>query len=80
MKTLPPVKSIEGGYCDWSGEARTSTFAMQYRDTKGDLIELTMPFLDAMYLLSILKGVQLDMGFPMPDDPRKDAGPGPHGR
>jgi hypothetical protein len=31
---------------------------------------LRMPFLDAMFLLSCLKSMQLDLGWDFPDDPR----------
>jgi hypothetical protein len=42
----------------------------QSADSEYPFKQLRMPFADAMFLLSCLKGLQLDVGAPMPDDPR----------
>lgn len=44
---------------------------VQYDDPSGRLCEITMKLGDAMHLLSILKGIQLDLDIPFPDDPRE---------
>ena len=50
----------------------------QTADAGGPFQQLRMPFLDAMFLLSCLKSMQLDLGWNFPDDPRatkRDLGP-----
>jgi hypothetical protein len=42
---------------------------LQFR-SGGTLHETEIPFMQAMFLLSLLKCTQLNVGFPFPDDPR----------
>lgn len=39
-------------------------------DSEERFHQVRMPFLDAMFLLSCLKSMQLDLGWNFPDDPR----------
>jgi hypothetical protein len=48
---------------------RDSTVQLQYTDQKGEWYQTTMPFLDAMYLLNLLKAMQMQSGFQMPENP-----------
>ena len=43
---------------------------IQYDDENGRIQELAMNMGDALYLLSILKAMQLNLDIPFPDDPR----------
>ena len=46
------------------------TWVSDHNDQSGRLCEITMKLGDALYLLSILKGIQLNLDIPFPDDPR----------
>lgn len=63
---LPPVGKMLGGGISYSLEAVN----IQYEDDKGRIHEVTMKLGDALYLLSILKAMQLNLDIPFPDDPR----------
>lgn len=63
---LPPVGEIMGAGISYSLEAVN----IQYKDSEGRIHELTMKLGDALYLLSILKAMQLNLDIPFPDDPR----------
>ncbi|KWT64250.1 hypothetical protein APY04_3514 [Hyphomicrobium sulfonivorans] len=43
---------------------------IQFQDSASNLWELSMNLGNAMYLLSMLKGIQLTLDIPFPDDPR----------
>lgn len=70
INQLPDVKSVWGGRLRDSGEPRSSRVVLQYESHDGNLQEINVPFLDAMYLLNVLKVIQQEMKFEMPDDPR----------
>lgn len=63
---LPPVGKMLGAGISYSLEAVN----IQYEDDKGRIHEITMKLGDALYLLSILKAMQLNLDIPFPDDPR----------
>lgn len=63
---------IHGATLQPGHDPRTSTCHIQYTDAQGRLVDLSMPFLDAMYLLNLLRSMQLTVGFEMPEDPRQD--------
>lgn len=63
---LPRVKRIRGAEITHGLEAVN----IQYDDEDGRIHELTMRLDDALYLLSILKAMQLNLDIPFPDDPR----------
>lgn len=69
VNKLPAVGRIQG-------LARTDGFdvpniqvSLQYTDRSNGWHEVEMPFLDAMYLLNLLKAMQQDVGYAMPEDP-----------
>ena len=66
INQLPRVKRMRGAQITHDMEAVN----IQYDDEKGTIHELTMQLDDALYLLSILKAMQLDLDIPFPDDPR----------
>lgn len=72
MEALPIVGRILGAQVNQEGTPNESTVVVQYtsRYTGDKRWDLKMPFLDAMYLLNILKEIQRRTGFEMPDDPR----------
>ena len=70
VTTLPPVGRIQGAQLQPSQTPEASSVRIEYSDRSGLRHALTMPFLDAMYLLNLLKSIQLDAGYEMPDDPR----------
>jgi hypothetical protein len=43
---------------------------LQWREKNGEVTQVEMPYVQAMYVLSLLKSHQLDSGYPFPDDPR----------
>lgn len=63
---LPRVKRIRGAEITHASEAVN----IQYDDENGRIQELAMNMGDALYLLSILKAMQLNLDIPFPDDPR----------
>ncbi len=69
VNALPPVARIEGAMFLPDKTPKESWATLQYSDDKGQLHQLNVPFLDAMYLLNLLKGMQAQSGFKMPDDP-----------
>ncbi len=66
IKALPVVGEMLGARFNFGYEA----VGIQYKDKEGQLFQLDMALGDAMYLLSILKGMQLNLDIPFPDDPR----------
>lgn len=43
---------------------------VQWREAGGRIVQLELPWIQAMFLLSLLRSHQLDTGLPFPDDPR----------
>ena len=66
INQLPRVKRMRGAQITHSMEAVN----IQYDDEYDRIHELTMRLDDALYLLSILKAMQLNLDIPFPDDPR----------
>lgn len=60
---LPDVDRILGLSPLISTTAALSTALLQYTDRNGQLYELQMPFLDALYLLNLLEQASKDSGF-----------------
>ncbi len=71
VKKLPVVSKMNG----LSFSHDQAGLHIQYEDKGGHWYELSMPFLDGMYLLSLLKSLQLNIDFPFPDDPRDPSAP-----
>lgn len=72
ISQLPRVKRVCGAQITHGMDA----VSIQYDDEQGRIQELTMRLDDALYLLSILKAMQLNLDIPFPDDPRdSDARP-----
>jgi hypothetical protein len=69
LNVLPVVDRIQGASLDGDRMPPGTMVTVQYTDRQGTWHELEMKFLDAMYLLNLLKAAQLDLGFVMPDDP-----------
>ena len=69
LHTLPSVDRIQGAILQGDRTPQGSQVVAQYTDHKGEWFEVQMSFLDAMYLLNILRGIQEDIGYVMPDDP-----------
>jgi hypothetical protein len=68
VNELPDVGRIQGLMLIPAQTPRDSKVQLQYTDQKGQWHQTTMPFLDAMYLLSALKALHDDTGFRLPDD------------
>lgn len=63
------VGHILGCLVEYDDHGKPEYFRLHY-ETNGDRREMIMSHLDSMFLLSILKAIQLDHGIPFPDDPR----------
>ena len=63
MTILPSVGRIQGATPEQQPTHEASVVKLQYTDRKQEWCELEMPFLDAMYLLNILRGIEADAGF-----------------
>lgn len=66
IKRMPAVRKVLGAMTNQQDYA----VEIQYEDEEGCVHSLSMRLPDAMYLLSILKGIQLTLDIPFPDDPR----------
>jgi hypothetical protein len=66
VTVLPRVNKMNGLSVNYGHEP----IHIQYEDSSGNWYELRMGMGDAMYLLSLLKSVQLNLDIPFPDDPR----------
>lgn len=66
INILPVVGEMMGASINYGHDA----VGIQYKDRSGQWHQLDMALGDAMYLLSILKGMQLNLDIPFPDDPR----------
>lgn len=53
-----------------NSEGRPAAVGIQWMGDDGDLTGLTVDLPNAMWLLSCLKSMQLDLELPFPDDPR----------
>ncbi len=53
-------------------QGRPDWIDLQFESAEHGLVELRLPFLEALALLSFLNSLQLDSGVPFPDDPRAD--------
>lgn len=62
---------ILGSLIELDAKGKPDQVAIQYRTVEGDR-ELRMDFVQAMFVLSTLKCIQLDCRVPFPDDPRSD--------
>lgn len=71
IKRLPAVKTMNGVAANES----YSEIEIQYEDIEKNWCELSMPLGDAMYLLSLLKSIQLTLDIPFPEDPRDPNSP-----
>lgn len=69
VNQLPVVGRIQGLSLEGDQTPKGSRIRLQYTDPVGQWHETVMPFLDAMYLLNMLKAVQIDVGYSMPEDP-----------
>lgn len=69
INQLPDVDRIRGAVLDRRATLRDSRIELEYLDQTGTVVKLSMPFLDGMYLLNLLRGLQAETGFQMPDDP-----------
>lgn len=64
--TRQAAKEIRGALLSNGHEA----IKVQFEDQNGQLCEIAIKLGDAMYLLSLLKSIQLNLDIPFPDDPR----------
>lgn len=62
---------ILGTRVELDNQRRPDQIAIQFQTTDG-VRELRMDFVQAMFVLSTLKSIQLDTKTPFPDDPRGD--------
>ncbi len=69
LSQLPAVGHIQGITLAQFESPQDATVKLQYSDHNDEWYETEMSFLDAMYLLNLLKAIQKDTGFEMPDDP-----------
>lgn len=66
---VPDADHILGARVLYDIHGKPDAVHFQYMSTDG-LQELRMNFGNAMFLLSLVKSIQLDTGTPFPDDPR----------
>lgn len=66
---LPVVGHIQGVSIVPAKTPKETWVVLQYTDQKEEWKQVNVPFLDAMYLLNLLKAIQVRTGFKMPDDP-----------
>ena len=69
LRNLPIVDRIQGATLEGDGTPEGSRVVAQYTDHKDEWFEFQMSFLDAMYLLNLLRSIQEEIGYAMPDDP-----------
>ena len=75
-QSVPPQEPIHadrisGGQLWYDQQDRPEWVTIQWQDGGEQLYHtLQMDFPNAMFLLSVLKSMQLDTGTPFPDDPR----------
>jgi len=69
IQSLPVADRVEAIHTRSYTDHRRSRLFVQYIDHNGKLYELEMPFLSAMYLMSLLQRHQQDAGFQLPADP-----------
>lgn len=62
VNKLPPVGRIQGAVHVMADPLESSHVQIQYTDDQDAWHEMSVPFLDAMYLLNLLKASQLDAG------------------
>lgn len=60
---LPDVDRIQSVVPTLYRDAKKSTVELRYTDHKQQLYELTMPLLDALYLLNCLEEMSREKGF-----------------
>ena len=74
MQALPPVGRIQGVELSGGPAFRDSVVSVQYsahnREGYGDY-DLRIPFLDAMYLLNVLREFEKQTGFDKQNPPKK---------
>lgn len=63
VNKLPVVGRIQGASADIHENPQSSDITIQYTDRTEKWHEVTMPFLDAMYLLNLLSAIKKDSGF-----------------
>lgn len=69
VNKLPGVGRIQGLARTEGFDVPNIQVSLQYTDRSNGWHEVEMPFLDAMYLLNLLKAMQQDVGYAMPEDP-----------
>lgn len=69
VNELPDVGQIQGLMHFPARMPKDAKVQLQYTDQKGEWYQTNMPFLDAMYLLNLLKAMQIESGFRMPESP-----------
>lgn len=69
VNVLPAVGRIRGLTRSEGFDYQNMAVKLQYTDRSNTWHEVEMPFLDAMYLLNLLKAMQQDVGYAMPEDP-----------
>ena len=72
INKLPDVGRVQGGLLEEPGGSREAQVLIQYTDRSNEWCELRMSLPDAMYLLNILKAIQQEAGYEMPDDPHAE--------
>lgn len=75
ISRLPDVGRILGLQSSGGSDLRKGRISLQYEDVQGRLQLIEMSLGEALYLLSLLKATQLNLGIPFPDDPRAPSAP-----
>lgn len=74
LQTVPQFQRadhIMGCQLEWDAQNRPDQLSIQYRCADDAQVQtLQMDFVQALFLLSCLKSLQLDSGVQFPDDPR----------
>lgn len=69
VNELPSAGRIRGIMLIPAPAPKDAKVQLQYTDPEEEWHQMTMPFLDAMYLLNLLKAMQIESGFQMPESP-----------
>ena len=69
LKDSRRADHILGGLLERTIDGKPHQFRLQFEASNGPA-ELVMSFGDMMFLLSVVKAIQLDTATPFPDDPR----------
>lgn len=75
INDLPILHRFQTQIYEVDEDSGESHLTLEYSDQDGKWHRLKTSLTEGMYILSLLKGLQLDVGFPMAEDPRNESRP-----